>query len=114
MTGKDAQDSTPPRFWASPRLSWGLVIFGLALLLSSHIPSLPEQLAQCRQGMTPQNLKLLGYLIAISTFPVAGLWRLSAPLGLPRILAFLYPLFPIAIIAVYLIKPLLDRVRPRR
>lgn len=109
MTELDTKDATSPSFWASPRFAWGLVIFGLALFLMAQTPSLLEQVAQNR----PQDLRTLGLLVAISVVPVIGLWRLSAPLGLPKAFAFLYLLFPIAIVAVYLLKPFLDRIRRR-
>jgi len=109
MTDREPKDPTPPSFWASPRFSWGLVILGLALFLASRTPSLLELVAQNQ----PQDLRVLGLLFAISVVPILGLWRLSRPLGLPRGFAFLYLLFPIAIVAVYLLKPFLDRIRRR-
>jgi hypothetical protein len=111
MDEMDSKDALPSSFWTSPKLSWGLVFFGLVLFHFSQVPSLPEQIAQCNRGMNAQNLLVLGYLLGISTIPIFGLWRLSTPLGLPRILAFLYLGFPLAIVGVYLVKPFLDRVR---
>lgn len=109
-------DPTTPRgpasgFWMSPKLSWALVFVGLLLFHLLRIPSLPTQLAQCREGMTADNLLLLGYLFAISVVPITGLWRLSPQAGLPRALSFLFLLFPIAIVGVYLVWPFLRRAR---
>lgn len=110
----DPQDAPPSRFWASSRFSWGLVFFGLALFHFSQAPTLPEQIARASHGMNARNLLLLGYLFGISAFPIFGLWRLSTSRGLPRILAFLYLGFPLAIVGVYLLKPFLDRLRAPR
>jgi hypothetical protein len=101
-------------FWASPALSWAMVLAGLALFHFSSAPSLPDQIAQCSRGMGVSNLMLLGYLFAISVVPIIGLWRLSTPLRLPRALSLLYLIFPLATVGVYLVRPLLDRMTPSR
>jgi hypothetical protein len=113
MAEPTSSSATPPGSWGGSRLSWGLIIVGMALLLSSHAPTMLDQLAQCRQSLTLQNLKVLGLLFAFSVLPIIGLWRLSAALALPRFFAFLYLLFPIATVTVYLLKPVLDRLRTR-
>ncbi len=114
MAEMDPQDAPPSRFWASPRFSWGLVFFGLALFHFSQTPTLAEQIAQVSHGMSSQNLLLLGYLFGISAIPIFGLWRLSPALGLSKVLAFLYLAFPLAIVCIYLLKPFLDRLRAPR
>jgi hypothetical protein len=114
MVDEDPEGARTSGFWAGPRFSWILVMFGLALLHFSKAPSLPEQIALCSHGLTSQNLLILGYLLAISVLPILGLWRLSLRLGLPRYFALLYPVFPLAIVGVYLVKPLLDFARDRK
>jgi hypothetical protein len=96
------------------RLSWAMVVFGLALLHLLRTPALPEQFAQWGQVWSVQDVKVLGLLLAISAVPCFGLWRLSPALGLPRWFAALFPCFPLAVVGVYVVKPLLDRIRPPR
>lgn len=114
MTDRDPRDAARPSFWTSPRFSWGLVFLSLGLAMLSGLPSLLEQLARVQQGLAAPDPRALGLVLAFAAPAVLGLWRLAAPRGLPRLFAFLYPLFPVAVIAVYLLKPFLDRVRTRR
>lgn len=91
-----------------------MVVFGLALLHLLRTPALPDQFARWGQTMSFQDAKTLGLLLAISVAPCFGLWRLSPSLGLPRWFSALFPCFPLAVVGVYLVKPLLDRIRPPR
>lgn len=108
------EDSKPESVWASPRFSWALVILGMSLVMLLRAPSFAGQVALCSEQMTSRNVTVLGYLALIATIPILGLWRLSARLGLPRILSFLYLVFPIATIGIYLVWPFLSRFRPNR
>lgn len=114
MVEDEPKEGMAGGFWASPRLSWTLVLTGLGLFMLSRAPAIPEQIAQCSQGMNARNLLVLGYLFAISVLPIVGLWRLSDSLRLPRALSFLYLLFPLAIVGVYVVWPLINRVRTNR
>lgn len=114
MVQDESKETMAAGFWASQRLSWALVMAGMALFMLSRAPAIPEQIAQCSQAMDSRNLMILGYLFAISVLPIIGLWRLSDALGLPKVLSFLYLLFPFAIVGVYVVWPLINRVRTNR
>ena len=102
------------KVWANPVFAWVLVVFGMAILQSTHIPSLPNQIALWNTGTGAHELQILGYLCAFSVIPIIGLWRLSLHLGLPRFLAFVFLAYPVATVAIYLIWPLLKRIRSHR
>lgn len=89
-------------------------MLGLALAMVFRTPSLLDQFARTQQGTAGLDLLALGLLLAFAAPAILGLWRLSAPRGLPKGFAFLYLLFPLAIVAVYLLKPFLDRLRAHR
>jgi hypothetical protein len=79
-----------------------------------RIPSLPVQIDLASEGMTPQGWMSLGGLLAASVLPALGLWQLSPQVGLPRFLSFLFPVFPLAIAGIYLVWPMIDRIRRPR
>jgi hypothetical protein len=86
----------------------------MALLHLFRIPSLPVQIALGGNGMTSQSWLSLGSLLAASALPVLGLWQLSPQVRLPQSLAFLFPVFPLAIAGIYLVWPMIERIRHPR
>ena len=103
-----------PGFWSGSWPAWALVCLSLGLAQAMRLTAplaVIEQALRAPQG--PYLRSLLG-LVAISCPAVFGLWRLAPRLRLPKALAFLYLVFPVAVLAVFIVWPLVERFRRPR